>query len=111
MSNVYSIEATQGSTLLLNLTITDSNGDALDLSTYNLKGQVKHLYSSTEPLLTLDVQYNPDNTGVVVISGDAYTLDNTPVGRFFYDIEASGNAGYIFRPLIGYFNIYPRVTY
>lgn len=110
MSTTYDINATQGSTLLLNLICKDSANNPLNFSGYDARGYVKYLYGSTGALLDLNPQIDPSFTsGIITISGSAASLANTPVGTFVYDIEAfATGSDYTFKPIKGYFNVYPE---
>lgn len=113
MPQIYNIDATQGSTLLLNLNVNDSLGNPINLTNYVVKGYVKYNYSSTGILLNLNPFINPAtaSSGVIQISGKAEDLANVPVGKFPYDIEVSGINDFVFKPIKGTININPEVTY
>ena len=112
MSERYNISVIQGSTLLLNLNIRDSNNDYINLNGYNVRGYVRYNYGSTGILLNLNPQIHPSYvSGLITISGNADDMANLKAGVYVYDIEASGSNNYIFKPIRGYFNVDPEATY
>jgi hypothetical protein len=110
-SSTYNITATQGNTLLLNLTANDSAGNPINLSGYLVRGVVKYKYSDTGHLLNLNPTITSYVSGKVNLSGDAGELSVMPVGVFVYDLEAAQVSGsYVTKFLRGYFNIGPETT-
>lgn len=104
--NSYIISGIQGSTLLLNLNLTDSNGAYLNLSGYSVSGYCKEKYSSTGKLFDLNVQIVSPISGLISISGSANDLENTPPGIYVYGVECQLSE-YIFKPLQGYLYLSP----
>ena len=112
MSETYNIAATQGSTLLLNITCRDSAGNFINFTNYNVRGFVRSKFSSTGVLLNLNPQIHSSLiSGLITISGKADDLSTVPPGVYPYDIEASGLNNYVFKPVKGYFEISPETTY
>lgn len=112
MSSTYNIEAVQGSSLLLNINCSDSNGSYLNLNGYTARGYVRYSYGSTGVLLNLNPQIHPSYiSGLITISGNANDMANLKPGIFVYDIEMSGSSNYVFKALKGYFLCEPEVTY
>lgn len=108
----YDISAIQGSTLLLNLTCKNSDGTYVNFSGYTVRGYVRYQYSSTGTLLDLQPQIHPSYiSGLITLSGTQTGMAAMKVGRFVYDIEASGANDYIFKPVRGYFDIDPEASY
>jgi hypothetical protein len=108
----YNISAIQGSTLLLNLNIKDSNENYLNLNGYTARGYVRGNFSNTGILLDLQPQVHPSFvSGLITLSGTQTGMANMPVGVFPYDIELSGVNDYVFKPIRGYISIEPESTY
>lgn len=111
-SSTYNITATQGNTLLLNLTANDSAGSPLNLSGYLVRGLVKYKYSDTGYLLNLNPTITSYVNGTISISGSASGLAAMPAGVFIYDLEAAAISGeYVTKFLRGYFEVSPEATY
>lgn len=112
MAQNYNISATQGSTLLLSITCKDSNNNYINFSGFSAQGFVRYGYSSTGILLNLNPQIDPSFiSGLIIISGKADDMAKLKVGTYVYDIEASGNNNYVFKPLVGYFAVSPEVSF
>jgi hypothetical protein len=106
--NSYNITGYQGSTLLLTLTCTNSDGTYLNLNGYNVRGGVKGEFSSTGLLLNLYPSIISFESGKIRISGNSNDLAGTPIGIFPYDIEAYNSGDYVFKPLRGYLYCFPE---
>lgn len=112
MSDRYNISAIQGSTLLLNLNIKDSNGSYINLSGYTARGYVRGKYSNTGILLDLQPQIHPSYvSGLVTLSGAQTGMAAMPVGQFPYEVEISGSNDYVYKAIRGYFSCDPEATY
>ena len=116
MSDQYNISAIKGSTLLLNINCSNSDGSYINFSGYSARGYVRYNYSSTGILLDLQPVLDSSYiSGLIRISGAATGLANMPVGTFVYSVEAEQTGvspdKYVFSPLRGYFECLPEATY
>jgi hypothetical protein len=113
MATYYNITGYQGDYLQLTLNIQDSSGTAINLSGYEVRGQVRASYGSTGVLLNLNPTITNDLSGIVAISINSDISEDLPVGEHVYDIErypsgiATGNSIKLLR---GKFSILPEVT-
>ena len=108
----YNISAIQGSTLLLNLNVKNSDGTYMNLSGYTVRSFVREQYSSTGVLLNLNPNIHSSMiSGLVLISGTATGMANLKVGEYVYDVELSGASEYVIKPIVGYFQVGPETTY
>ena len=104
MADRYNITANQGSTLLLNINVRDSQNNYINLNGYSARGFVRYSYSSTGTMLNLNPQIHPSYvSGLIILSGDQSSMASLPCGQYVYDIECSGNNNYVFKPVKGYF--------
>jgi len=116
MATSYDISGIQGEDLNLNIAVTDSNGNAFDLSGATLSGQVRYSYGSTGILLRLSPTINSGSTGELFASGlapvniDATGMAAMPVGKFVYDIERYSGVADGAKILRGSFIVEPEVT-
>ena len=112
MADTYNISATQGSTLLLNITCRDSSNNYINFSGYTTQGYVRYSYGSTGTLLNLNPQIHPSySSGLITISGLADDTATLKPGIYVYDIEASGVNNYVFKPVRGYFSVNPECSF
>lgn len=109
MSQLVNLVIDQGSDFVATLDIEDSIGNALDLSSYNVRGQVRKTYTS---LSATDIACTKtDNQGEVKLA-----LTNTQTsllkdGRYVYDIEIVHSIlGTVIRVVEGQVTVTPRAT-
>lgn len=111
MANVYNITIEQGSTFDLNLTVKNSDGTPVNLTSYSVSGGIKYGYGSNSYLANLNAVITGAVSGIINISLPASTTSNLPVTKAVYDIEAYIPAnGYTFKAIRGYVDILPEVT-
>jgi hypothetical protein len=113
MATFYNITGYQGDFLQLTLNLKDSNGSAVNLSGYSVRGQVRASYGSTGVLLDLNPTITNLPSGTISISINSYISQSLPVSDHLYDIERypsgilTGNSIKLMR---GKFSILPEVT-
>ena len=113
MATSYNISAYQGDFLQLTLNLKDSNGAAVNLSGYGVRGQVRASYGSTGVLLDLNPVITSNVSGSIAININSYISADLPVSDHIYDIERypsgvlTGNSIKLIR---GKFSILPEVT-
>lgn len=114
MATNYNITGYQGDYIQLTLNIKDSNGSAVNLSGYQVRGQVRASYGSTGILLDLNPTISGNGTsGIVSININSYISEDLPVSEHVYDIERypSGiETGDSIKLMRGKFTILPEVT-
>lgn len=109
MSQLVNLVIDQGSDFVATLDIEDSIGNALDLTPYNVRGQVRKTYTS---LTATDIACTKtDNQGEVKL---ALTNEQTSAfrdGRYVYDIEiVHAILGTVIRVVEGQVTVTPRAT-
>jgi hypothetical protein len=113
MATSYNITGYQGDYIQLTLNLKDSNGTAINLSGYGVRGQVRTSYGSTGVLLDLNPSITNSVSGIIQINVDSYISKDLPVSDHIYDIERypSGiTTGNSIKLVIGKFTILPEVT-
>jgi hypothetical protein len=114
MATYYNITGYQGDYIQLTLNIKDSNGSAINLSGYEVRGQVRASYGSTGLLLDLNPTISGNgSSGIVSVNINSYISEDIPVGDHLYDIERypSGiETGNSIKLMRGKFSILPEVT-
>jgi hypothetical protein len=117
MAGKYNISVNQGSTFRLAAVYKDSLGDAIDLTGYEGRGQIKFKATDTAPIAEFNVTVPTPLEGSVLIELDADALANVQLkGESYsqkttavYDIELySGDE--VIRLLNGTVSISPEVT-
>jgi hypothetical protein len=113
MATFYNITGYQGDYIQLTLNLKDSNGTALNLSGYEVRGQVRSNYGATGVLLDLNPTITNSTSGTIAININSYISQDIPVSEHIYDIErypsgiVTGNSIKLMR---GKFSILPEVT-
>lgn len=113
MATKYNITGIQGDYIQLTLNITDSTGAAINLSGYEIRGQVRSSYATSGIILDLQPNITSDISGIIAINIPSTGSAATPVNEYVYDIERypSGNiSGNSIKLLMGKFSILPEVT-
>jgi hypothetical protein len=111
MANYFNITGTQGETLLMNLTCTNSDGTYINLSGYGVRGYSKINFAGTGILLNLNPQIISYISGMIQISGSATGIAAVPSNTYPYDIECYASGGsdpYTFKPIRGYLLVFPE---
>ena len=113
MATFYNITGYQGDNIQLTLNLKDSNGAALNLSGYGVRGQVRASYGSTGVLLDLNPTITNVLSGIMTVNINSYISADIPISDHIYDIERhpsgilTGNSIKLMR---GKFSILPEVT-
>lgn len=113
MATKYNITGIQGDYIQLTLNILDSTGAAINLSGYEVRGQVRSSYAASGIILDLQPNITSDISGIIAINIPSTGSAATPVNEYVYDIERypSGNvSGNSIKLLMGKFSILPEVT-
>jgi len=108
MATKANLKIDQGADYATSITLTDDDGNSLNLNGYTGAGQIRKYYtSSTAYDFTVNIVAN---TGTVEISLDANTTNTMADGRYVYDVELTDENGTISRVLEGIVTITPGVT-
>lgn len=97
----------QGTTFSTTITVTDDDGNALDLSGYTGAAQIRKHYTSSNSV-SFNVSISAA-TGEVTLSLTANATSNIVAGRYVYDCELT-NSGTVSRVLEGIVTVTPQVT-
>lgn len=107
MATVSNIVIDQGSTFSLDITMTNADGSAKDLTDYTVTAQLrKSYYSSTATDFTV---VTVDLSGGITLSLTAAQTGNLKAGRYVYDCEAASSSETI-RVVEGIVTVTPQVT-
>ena len=98
----------QGTTYSTTLTLTDENGEILDLSGANAASQIRKSYTSSVAAsftASVNVEF-----GEVTLSLSAETSGNLVAGRYVYDVELTDGSNNVSRIAEGIVTVTPQVT-
>lgn len=97
----------QGSNFSTTVDIDDSDGNAIDLSTFTANGQIRKHFTS---LTAVNFSITLTSSGIMTISLNANTSNGMEPGRYVYDVELTSNTGSVTRVIEGIVTLTPSVT-
>lgn len=98
----------QGTTFSADLTLTDDNGDMLQLGGYTANSQMRKWYTSANPAAIFTTSINTTSSVITLSLTDTQT-NNLTAGRYVYDVEIN-NGSTISRIVEGIVTVTPQVT-
>lgn len=96
----------QGTTFSSTIELLDENDEALDVTSYTARGQMRKHYSSTNAVSFSTALSN----GSLIISLTAVQTANIVAGRYVYDLELINPSNVVTRILEGIVTVTPEVT-
>ena len=104
------ITCRKGDTFSLELTFTDDAGDAIDLTYYTWKMDVKETDTSSSDIIADDsFTYSGNSSGELTITATAVTMAATSGGTYVYDLQST-NSGVVKTWVYGIFKINEDVS-
>ena len=98
----------QGTDFSSSIDVTDADGDAVSLTGYTVKGQIRKHYNSSTAVDFAAVVSNA-SAGIISISLSSAVTNAMKAGRYVYDVEID-QSGTKTRVLEGQLEIMPGVT-
>jgi len=98
----------QGTTFSTTLTLTDENGDLINLSGYISNCQIRKHYTSSTAT-TVNTSINTESS-VITLSLNADETSNIVAGRYVYDVEITSSANVTSRIVEGIVTVTLEVT-
>ena len=109
MASISNIFIDQGATFTTTVTVTDANGDAVNLSGYSVAAQIrKSFLSSTATAFTATI--SNASAGEITISLSPTQTAALEAGRFVYDVLITASGGTKTRVVEGQVTVNPSVT-
>ena len=109
MSSISNIFIDQGATFTTTVTVTDANGDAVNLSGYSVAAQIRKTFlSSTATAFTATI--SNASSGEITISLTPTQTTALEAGRFVYDVLITASGGTKTRVVEGQVTVNPSVT-
>ena len=110
----YNLEISQGSSFSLNITLTDDNGNPIDLTTSLVSGYIRKNYTSTGIVSLNPVVSSPPNLGNITLSIPYSGTQLLNSNIYVYDLftyNTGQSPTNVTKVLRGYAYVYPDVTY
>ena len=109
MASISNIFIDQGATFTTTVTVTDANGDAVNLSGYSVAAQIRKTFlSSTATSFTATI--SNASSGEITISLSPTQTAALEAGRFVYDVLITASGGTKTRVVEGQVTVNPSVT-
>ena len=99
----------QGTTFSADLSLTDDNGEPLNLEGYAANSQMRKWYTSINPSAVFNASVNAQ-LGTITLSLEASNTSNLTAGRYVYDVEIVGADSTVTRVIEGIITVRPSVT-
>jgi hypothetical protein len=106
MATKANIVIDQGTTFNTVVSLTDENGDSLDLTAYTANAQIRKWYTSSNAVAFTTNTAN----GSVSLSLTANQSSSLESGRYVYDIVVTDGSNTVTRIVEGIVTVTPRVT-
>jgi hypothetical protein len=110
MATISNIFIDQGADFSTTVTITDSNGDALDLTGYTALAQIRKTYESTTATAFTSTFESPRTAGQITISLTDTETSGFEYGRYVYDLLITDASGTKTRVVEGIATVNPSVS-
>lgn len=108
MATKANITIDQGTTFSTTISLTNDNGEPIDLSGYTGQSQMRKHYTSSNSV-SFTVSLGSVNGTVSLSLTPAQTANLTP-GRYVYDVEITSSSNVVSRIVEGIATITPEVT-
>ena len=109
MASISNIFIDQGATFTTTVTVTDSNGDAVNLSGYSVAAQIRKTFlSSSATAFTASI--SNASSGEITISLTDTQTTALEAGRYVYDVLITASGGTKTRVVEGQVTVNPSVT-
>ena len=109
MASISNIFIDQGATFTTTVTVTDSNGDAVNLSGYSVAAQIRKTFLSSSATAFTATISNASSGEITISLTDTHTTA-LEAGRFVYDVLITASGGTKTRVVEGQVTVNPSVT-
>ena len=109
MASISNIFIDQGATFTTTVTVTDANGDAVNLSGYSVAAQIRKSHQSTSSV-AFTASVSDASSGEITISLTPTQTAALEAGRFVYDVVITASGGTKTRVVEGQVTVNPSVT-
>ena len=99
----------QGANFETVVTVTDSNGDKIDLTGYTTAGQIRKHHTSSSNTANFTIT-NGGTDGTLTLALDYANTAGITSGRYVYDVEITSGSDVKTRVVEGIVTITPEVT-
>ena len=108
MATKANITIDQGTTFSTTISLTDDNGEPINLTDYTGRSQMRKHYTSSNSH-SFTVSFNSEQ-GTVILEMTPTQTANLVAGRYVYDVEVVSGANVVSRIIEGIVTVTPEVT-
>ena len=109
MADFVELHIDAGSTFSTEVTVNDALGNAIDLTNYQARAQLRKSYYSSSATDFIVTKTDP-NSGILTLSISAANTSNIRPGRYVYDVEIESSSNVVTRIFEGIVTVSPSVT-
>ncbi len=110
-SGIYQVNIYQGSSFSISLQVKDVLGQPINLSGYNVSGNLKYRYGDSIPLAPFQItKIEPYESGYLSVELSDEVTATLPITVAPFDIELYYSGGETYKALRGRASIVPEVT-
>ena len=99
----------QGTTFETVVTVTDDDGNVVNLTDYEAASQIRILHTSSSVTSTFVIS-NGGTNGQLTLTLSSSATGGMDAGRYVYDVEVTTAAGVVSRVVEGIVTVNPQVT-
>jgi len=110
MATISNLFIDQNADFTTTVTINDSNGSALDLTSYTALAMIRKTYQSTTATTFTSTFVSPRTTGQITISLTDTQTAALEAGRYVYDLVITDSSGNKTRVVEGIATVNPSVS-
>jgi hypothetical protein len=110
MATISNLFIDQNADFTTTVTINDSNGSALDLTSYTALAMIRKTYQSTTATTFTSTFVSPRTTGQITISLTDTQTAALEAGRYVYDLIITDSSGNKTRVVEGIATVNPSVS-
>lgn len=110
MAEFVELQIEAGASFVTEVNVNDANGNALDLTTYSARAQLRKSYYSTTAV-DFAVSITDAPGGSITMQLSAANTSSIRAGRYVYDVEIENTStGFVTRIFEGIVTVLPNVT-
>lgn len=109
MATISNLYVDAGATYSNIITVTASNGQALNLTSYTVASQMRKSYSSST-VYAFTASIYEDTAGKIRLQLTNTQSEAIPAGRWLYDVEITSPSGTKTRVVEGIVTVNPQIT-
>ena len=108
MALKVNLDVDQGATFTTIIYVTDENEEAVNLSSYTARGQIRKNFNSANA--SAEFTFGLYANGIINMSLTSTQTANLSAGRYLYDMEIQDSSNVVTRVIEGQVTVAPNIT-